>query len=152
MTAPRPPACNVAYNDLASLAAIAAQGFDPWGQAVTVGEQITTGFAHVTGASAAADGTLTGFLILSLSPRLIPPADWTITGHSGALNLGCLTIRYPAPARVGAALQGRRKLLSAREHPRGTLLTLAFEVREEGAQAPCLTAQSELLYLGGRAQ
>ncbi len=148
MTSPRP----VAYNDLASLAAIATQGFGPWGTAVTVDAEIATGFAHVTGANSAADGTLSGFLILSLAPRLIPPADWTITGHTGALNLGSPTIRYPTPARVGASLRGRSKLTSAREHPRGTLLTLGFEVQEVGANEPCMTAQSELLYLAGKPQ
>ena len=142
----------VAYNDLGALSAIAAQGFAEWGDPVRIGSDIAAGFAKVIGTSALPDGALAGVLILSLAPRLIPPMDWAVTGHSGALNLGCPTIRYPAKAQIDANLRGRSRLTSAREHPRGTLITLDFEVQEVGANEPCMTAQSELLYLAGKPQ
>ena len=142
----------IAHDDLAALDMIAAAGFDPWGPPATIGADIAESFAQVSGARPAGGETLHGYLVLSLISRLVPLPDWAVSGHSGVLNLGCPTVRFPATAPVGAALQGRRRLCSARQHPRGTLITLEFEVRETGAQGPCMIAQNDLLYLAGQAR
>lgn len=142
----------IAFDDLAGLEAIATAGFDPWGAPATIGADIAESFAQISGAASGAGDTLPGYLVLSLVARLVPLPDWAVSGHSGALNLGCPTIRFPATAPVGASLQGRRRLCSAREHPRGTLITLEFEVRENGTEAPCMVAQNDLLYLSGQAR
>lgn len=142
----------IAYADLDALGEIAAEGYDTWGQPSLIGVDIAKGFAQVTNAPFAAEAALPGFLVLSLIPRLVPQPDWSIVGHSGVLNLGCPTIRFPTKARVGAALQGRRKLAAARHHPRGALMTLEFEVREAGKEEFCMLAQNELLYLSGQAR
>ncbi|QOV96423.1 hypothetical protein [Novosphingobium sp. ES2-1] len=140
----------IPHDDLSALAGISAEGFAPWGELVTIGPQQAERFARVCGTAANAGDALPGFLILSLVPRLVPAPDWSITGHSGVLNLGCPSIRFPAIARAGAALQGRRQLSAVRKHPRGTLITLEFEVREAGMEQSCMIALNELLYLSGR--
>ncbi len=139
----------VPFDDFAALAAVAAEGFTPWGGTVTVGSNAAAEFARITGAAGLAGAMLPGSLILSLVPRIMPPRGWALVGYSGALNLGCPHIRYPAAAGIGTALEGRSRLASARAHQRGTLVTLEFEVRAAGTESLCLMAHNELLYLVG---
>ena len=148
MTAPgiRP----IRYDDLAALNAIAKRGFGPWGTALPIGERETAGFTRATGI-VASDGNIPGCLLLSAMPRLMPSNDWAICGYSGAVNLGCPALRFPAPAPIGASVQGRSRLASARPHPKGTIIAIDFEARIEHVATPCLTATVEVLYIGGGA-
>lgn len=139
----------VRFDDLPAFAVLVREGFGDWGQPLEVGAEIVRGYADVTGTKSDPTDPIAGLLILSLAPHLIPPAHWSVTGHTGALNLGSPHIRFPQSAPVGATLRGRRALISATPHPRGTVLSLGFEVTEQAANAPCLTAQVDLLYLAG---
>lgn len=140
----------IRFDDYAALDAIMERGFGLWGPAVSIGETQTASFARATGI-VARDGNIPGCFLLSTMPRLMPPTDWAICGHSGAVNLGCPAFRFPTPAPIGASIQGRSRLASTRPHPKGTIVALDFEARVEGAASPSLTATVEVLYLAGAA-
>lgn len=140
----------IRFDDYQGFATIEARGFTPWGPVVTVGKETVRAFLHVTGA--AGDGVLIpGVMLQAMLPKLAPDQDWSVTGHSGAINLGSPSIRFPMQASGGAHLRGRSRLSTAKPHPKGTLIALDFEVREEGAESPCLQSTIELLYLGTKA-
>ncbi|MCP5395254.1 MAG: hypothetical protein H6918_00715 [Sphingomonadaceae bacterium] len=139
----------IPFDDLAAFAVLVETGFGQWGQATAISAKQADDFARVTGV-AAQDGMLPGCMLQSLLPRLVPTPTWIVEGHSGALNLGAPTTRFPCPVAVGASVQGRSRLAAAREHPRGTILGMEFEMREPGANGPCMRSLIEVLYLGGR--
>lgn len=137
----------VSYEDFEAFARIAARGFGDWGPPVRIEREAVEMFCRVTGAPEG-DGHIPGILLQAMLPRLVPANDWSVTGHRGAINLGCPTLRYPVQAPTEAELRGRSRLIGARQHPKGTLLALEFEVQEVGAEEPCLRSIVELLYLG----
>lgn len=140
----------VPFDDLAALGEIVERGFDDWGQPVVIDEATLAAFARITGTST--DGRhIPGAMLQAYLPKFDPPRSWAIGGHAGAINLGSPATRYPAPAEIGASLRARCRLASAKASPKGTLVTLEFQVRADGAAADCLTAFVELLYMGGRA-
>lgn len=140
---------HIRFDDYAALGQIKARGFRDWGPPVTVGDDIVTGFEDIIGIQPD-DGHIPGSLLLSLLPRLVQPNDWSMTGHTGAINLGCPSVRYPVQALIGATLHGRSRLAEAKPHPKGTLLAFEFEIQEAGVEQPCLQSTVELLYLGGK--
>ncbi|OCC25144.1 hypothetical protein MB02_00130 [Croceicoccus estronivorus] len=137
---------DISYDDFDALAAIEARGFTPWGPPLTIGLEAVKAFQDVTGAQSE-NGHIPGVMLQAMLPRLVPALDWSVTGHSGAINLGSPSIRYPVRIQCGAQLCGRSRLASAKAHPKGTLIALEFEVRGQDTQKPCLKSTIELLYL-----
>ena len=137
----------IRFDDYDGFARIEARGFTAWGPEVPLERETVAAFLAVTGAPG--DGAqIPGVMLQAMLPRLVPGHDWEVTGHSGAINLGSPTIRFPMPAQAGARLRGRSRLSAAKPHPKGTLIAMDFEVREEGVESPCLRSTLELLYLG----
>lgn len=137
----------IRYDDYDAFAKVEATGFIPWGEAIPVGRETVQRFLEVTGAPG--DGAIIpGVMLQAMLPKLVPGHGWSVTGHSGAVNLGSPTIRFPVPAPAGAKLRGRSRLSAAKPHPKGTLIAMAFELREDGVDQPCLQSTIELLYLG----
>lgn len=139
----------VRFDDYEHFARIEARGFIPWGPPVMIGKDSVEAFLTVTGATGD-PATIPGVMLQAMLPKLIPGHDWSVTGHSGAVNMGSPSIRFPVPAKSGAQLCGRSRLASAKPHAKGTIVTMEFEIREEGAETPCLQSSIELLYLGAR--
>lgn len=139
----------IRFDDYVAFDNVAARGFIPWGPPVAIERDTVSAFLRVTGAPGDAE-TIPGLMLQSLLPRLMPGHDWSVTGHKGALNLGSPTMRFSHQVRSGVRLQGRSRLASTREHPRGTLMAMDFELREEGSDTPCLQSTIELLYLGDK--
>lgn len=139
----------VRFDDFAEFERIAAAGFTEWGPAQELTENQAARFAALTGAKSS-DGIVSGWMLQAMVPSLIPVRDWSVGGHSGAVNLGSPQLRFPGPARIGGRIRGRSRLAEARPHPRGALLVLEFEAQEEGAEQPCLQSSAEVLYLGGK--
>ena len=137
----------IRFDDYAAFDALAARGYAPWGEPVAIEREAVAAFQRVTGAAGDA-ATIPGLMLQAMLPRLTPGHDWSVTGAKGALNLGSPAIRFDPAVPSGARLQGRSKLSFARPHPKGTLMALDFELREQGCEAPCLTSTIELLYLG----
>lgn len=140
---------DVRFDDFDALGAIEARGFIPWGPPTVIERKTVEDFLRVTGAPGGSD-TIPGVMLQAMLPKLVPGHDWSVTGHSGAVNMGSPAIRFPVPAKSGARLCGRSRLASARPHPKGTLIAMDFEIREEGADTPCLQSTIELLYLRAR--
>ncbi len=137
----------IRFDDYHGFARIEARGFTAWGPDVPLERETVAAFLAVTGAPG--DGAkIPGVMLQAMLPRLVPGHDWEVTGHSGAINLGSPTIRFPVPAPAGARLCGRSRLSAATRHARGTVVAMEFEVIEHGAAEPCLRSIIELLYLG----
>ena len=136
----------IRFDDYQGFAAIEARGFTPWGPVVAIEQETVREFLRVTGAPG--DGTLIpGVMLQAMLPKLAPGQDWSVTGYGGAVNLGSPSIRFPVQAQGGAHLRGRSRLSAAKPHPKGTLIAMDFEVREEGVESSCLRSTLELLYL-----
>lgn len=139
----------VRFDDFPALSAITARGFDDWGDEIEIDAARVAGFGRVTGTSAAA-GAIPGCMLQSMLPVLVPERSWSVSGNSSAINLGSPSIRFPAPAPVGARLRGRARLAGVAPHARGVIHTLEFEVRADDAADPCLRSSVDLLYMGER--
>ncbi len=140
----------VRFDDLDALAEVKAAGFGPWGPQVVVDAELVAAYRAIAGAHPL-DREVPGFLIASLLPRLAPPNDWRIEGHTSVINMGCPRIRFPAPTPIGARLRARSRIADVRAHARGTVVTLEFEVRAEDSGTDALDCTIELLYVGARA-
>lgn len=139
---------DVRFDNMDALAEIVAGGFGGWGPPVTISPDKVSDFCAVS-APDPLGAPVPGFLLTGLLSLLSPVIDWEVSGYNGALNLGCPTIRFPTPVTVNSAVRGRMRLAGARAHSRGTIVTLQFDVRAEGATESCLDCSMELLYLGG---
>lgn len=139
----------IRFDDLAALAEVQATGFGGWGRPLTITASMVGVFGAIAGRDRLNDG-VPGFLLASVLPRLAPINDWTITGHGSAINLGCPHMRFPAPLAMGETVRGRSRIAAVRGHPRGTIITLGFDVRVEGAAEANLDCTVELLYSAPR--
>ena len=140
----------IVFDDYARFALVEERGFTPWGPAVPVDRATVSAFLTVTGAPGN-QAQIPGVMLQAMLPKLVPGQDWQVTGHSGAINLGSPSIRFPVPAQAGAEYHGRSRLSAAKPHPKGTLVAMEFEVIEAGADEVCLRSTIELLYMGTRA-
>ena len=140
-------------DDQESLDRIEAEGFTPWGPPVTFGKDLVRAFLDLTSAphNSGEPTQIPGVMLQAMLPKLTPGQGWQITGNNGAVNLGCPSIRFPQPVASSAILRGRSCLASSRPHARGVIITMGFEVREEGADTPCLQSTMEVLYLRAEA-
>lgn len=129
----------------ANFDAIMAAGFDAWGPAVEVTEAEITQYKKAT-LSVSEPGEIPGTMLLSLLTKIVPQPLWMVTGHSAALNMGCLSVRFPAMARSGAPLAGRSRLAEVRSKGDDLILVREFEVCDRRSDQLCLSAIIELLY------
>lgn len=139
----------IRFDDQAALAAVQAAGFGGWGRPLMISPSMVGVFNAIAGRDPLTDG-VPGFLLASVLPRLAPVNDWKIIGHGSAVNLGCPHMRFPAPLAMGETVRGRSRITAVRDHPRGTIVTLGFDVRIEDATEANLDCTVELLYAAPR--
>ncbi len=87
-----------------------------------------------------------GYLVLSLVTRFFDPVPTDIKISSG-INYGVENLRFPAPARVGAKLRGRRRLKTVTRLPGGGVkLVTAVAIEADDQKKPCCVFDSVVLY------
>jgi len=149
----------IQFNDFETLRTHVSDDYGPWGEPITVTQEMINDFAELTGdrqwihvdverANAGPFGgpIAHGFLSLSLMPSLIQqPVE--LTGQSAAVNYGSSKLRFLAPVPAGAELQGRTRLADVTEKGSGTLITIGVEIGVVGAEKPSVLYESLILFV-----
>jgi acyl dehydratase len=150
----------VAFDDIPALAASITEEYGPWGDPVTVTQEMINQFADITGdhqwihvdvQRAAKESPFGGpiahgFLTLSLIPDLVSGSQ-QITGYANATNYGAESLRFLSPVPSGSSVRARTRLASVSVHPRGgTLVTRDIEVGVVGSERPALVYRMQVLY------
>ena len=71
-----------------------------------------------------------------------------IRGHKNAVNFGAESLRFLAPVPAGSAIHARSRLVEAKEHRAGTLVTSEIAVHVVGAEKPSILYRMQILYQG----
>lgn len=85
-----------------------------------------------------------GFLTLALVPRLTEDV-FTVAGGVFLINYGVNRVRFPAPLRVGSAVQLVTRLNGVEESAGGTRLLLGFEIVARGESRPAAAGETVVL-------
>jgi hypothetical protein len=132
----------ILFSDIGALKARSGEEWSPFGDPITVTQDMISRFAdvthdhqwiHIDEERAARESPLGstiahGFLILSLIPRLRQRPDLEITGYGNVLNYGADKLRFLNPVVPGSAVHARCRIVAAEAKPRGTLVTEEIEV------------------------
>jgi len=150
----------IPFNDIDAINANISDDFGAWGNEVEVTQEMINGFADITGdhqwihvdveratAESPFGGPIAhGFLTLSLLPTVsVQPV--TLTGISGAINYGAEGLRFLSPVPAGSTVHARGRLLGAKAHKMGTLLTTEDAVHVVGSEKPALLYKMQVLYM-----
>lgn len=151
---------DIRFDDTDTLASAAQGGFGPYGDTLTVTQEMIDAFAELTGdrqwihvdveraqAESPFGQTIAhGFLTLSLIPGLSSSEDLRIVGHQAAINYGAESLRFLSPVPAGSQIHARRRLVGAEPKSGGTLATTEIEVRVVDAEKPALVYRMQVLY------
>jgi acyl dehydratase len=150
----------IAFDDIEALNAAASSEFGPWGEELTISQDLVDAFADLTGddqwihvdverckaESPFGAPIAHGFLVLSLMRRSHPrPIE--VKGHSSGINYGAESLRFLAPVVVGSAIRARSRVVRAEATSKGTLITAQIEVGIVGQEKPALLYGLQVLYI-----
>jgi acyl dehydratase len=155
------PMESVRFDDHEALQALVSPELGPWGEPLTITQEMIDRFADLTGdrqwihvdvercrrESPLGTTIAHGFLLLSLLPALAGPGG-QIVGHKTVLNYGADNLRFLSPVPSGSAVHARRRIAHVRKKGvGGTQLTFESEVAVVGAEKPALAYRSLALFL-----
>jgi acyl dehydratase len=151
---------SIRFDDIEKLRGKVSDTFGPWGEQVTVTQEMINTFADLTGdhqwihvdverarrESPFKQTIAHGFLTLSLLPVLRAGADYQITGYGNATNYGADKLRFVSPVPAGAAIHARSRLVAVEAKPKGTQVTQEINVHVVGSERPALIYVMLVLY------
>lgn len=150
------------FDDLDALTRRMGEPWSPYGDPVTVTQEMVDRFAEITGdrqwihidvERARRESPLRmtiahGFLLLGLLPKLRVRQDLRIVGHGNVLNYGADKLRFLAPVPCGSTVHGRCRIYQIEQKPKGTLVGEELEVALVGpaGERPVLSYSMLCLY------
>lgn len=151
----------IAFDDIDAINAEVSDEWGDWGTEVVVTQEMINGFADLTGdhqwihvdvercerESPFGGPIAHGFLTLSLMPSLIKiPIE--LTGQKNVVNFGSEGLQFRRPVPSGATIHARSRLLGAKQHKVGTLLTFESAIHVKDSPKPSLVYTSMILFQG----
>jgi acyl dehydratase len=151
---------DIRFDDIAGLKKVVSEEFGPFGDQMTVTQDMINKFAELTGdhqwihvdverckkESPFGGPIAHGFLTLSLLPKLRSRTNYTIVGHGNATNYGANKLRFVAPVPAGATLHARSRLMAVEPKPKGTMVTQEIQVNVVGQETPAIIYEMVVLY------
>jgi len=151
---------DIRFDDIAGLKKMVSEEFGPFGDQMTVTQDMINKFAELTGdhqwihvdverckkESPFGGPIAHGFLTLSLLPKLRSRTNYTIVGHGNATNYGANKLRFVAPVPAGATLHARSRLMAVEPKPKGTMITQEIQVNVVGQETPAIIYEMVVLY------
>ena len=149
----------ISYDDIEGLRSLVSDDFGEWGPELEITQELIDDFAELTGdhqwihvdvdrARSGPFGTTIahGLLTLSISPRLRPPATFTLVGNGATLNYGSDRLRYVEPIRAGDRIHEHTRIADVQAHAKGTRVTLEIAIHVVGKERPSLAFFPVTLY------
>ncbi len=150
----------VRFDDLATLKQRVGEEFSPFGDQVTITQEMVNQFAdltldhqwiHIDTERARRESPFKttivhGFFVLSLLPKLRVRKDLEIVGYGNIVNYGSDKLRFVSPVPAGSTVQARSRLIAVEQKPKGVLITEEIEIAVVGAERPALSYLMLMLY------
>ena len=150
----------IRFDDIDTLRTKVSDTFGPWGQPLTITQDMINRFAELTGdhqwihvdverakRESPFGGTIAhGFLTLSLLPRMRSKQAWAVTGFGNATNYGANKLRFVSPVPAGAQIQSHARLVGVEARPTGTQVTQEIQVHVVGKDKPAIIYEMIVLY------
>lgn len=150
----------IRFDDVAALQARVGEPYSPWGQQVTITQDMINRFAdvtidhqwiHIDVERAQKESPLKatiahGFLVLSLLPHLRQRVDMQVVGYRNVLNYGADKLRFLRPVPAGSTVHARCRVVAIEAKPKGTLVTEEIEIAVVGMERPALTYTMLMLF------
>ena len=150
----------VRFDDLATLKQRVGEEFSPFGDQVTITQEMVNQFAdltldhqwiHIDTERARRESPFKttivhGFFVLSLLPKLRVRKDLEIVGYGNIVNYGSDKLRFISPVPAGSTVHARCRLVGAEAKPKGTLCTEEIEISVVGQPRPALSYLMLMLY------
>jgi acyl dehydratase len=153
----------IRFDDLEALKQRVGEDFSPYGEQVTITQEMIDRFAeltldrqwiHIDVERARRESPFKttiahGFFVLSLVPKLRVRRDIQIVGHGNMTNYGSDKLRFISPVPAGSTVHARCRLIAAEAKPKGTLCTEELEIAVVGQPRPAVSYLMLLLYQPG---
>ncbi len=150
----------IRFDDLAALTQRIGEEFSPYGEQVTITQEMIDSFAEVTGdrqwihidverarrESPFKTTIAHGFFVLSLVPRLRVRRDVELVGYGNVTNYGSDKLRFISPVPAGSTVHARCRLVGAEAKPKGVLCTEEIEISVVGQPRPALSYLMLMMY------
>ena len=150
----------VRFDDLATLKQRVGEEFSPFGDQVTITQEMVNQFADLTldhqwihidterahRESPFKTTIVHGFFVLSLLPKLRVRKDLEIVGYGNIVNYGSDKLRFVSPVPAGSTVHARSRLIAVEQKPKGVLITEEIEIAVVGAERPALSYLMLMLY------
>lgn len=150
----------IRFDDHAALAARVGEPFSPYGEPLTITQEMIDQFAklthdeqwiHVDVERARTESPFKttiahGFFVLSLLPKLRVRSDWQVTGFGNVTNYGADKLRFISPVPAGSTVHARTRLAKVEPKAKGTLITEEIEISIVGSERPSLSYTMLMLY------
>lgn len=150
----------IRFDDLAALSQRVGEEFSPYGDKVTITQEMIDRFAdlshdrqwiHVDVERARRESPFRttiahGFFVLSLIPKLRVRSDLQIIGYGNVTNYGSDKLRFISPVPAGSTVHARCRLVAAEAKPKGTLCTEEIEISVVDASRPALSYLMLMMY------
>ncbi|HPH28450.1 MAG TPA: MaoC family dehydratase [Pseudomonadota bacterium] len=150
----------VRFDDLATLKQRVGEEFSPFGDQVTITQEMVNQFAdltldhqwiHIDTERARRESPFKttivhGFFVLSLLPKLRVRKDLEIVGYGNIVNYGSDKLRFVSPVPAGSTVHARSRLIAVEQKPKGVLITEEIEIAVVGAERPALSYLMLMLY------
>lgn len=150
----------VRFDDLATLKQRVGEEFSPFGDQVTITQEMVNQFAdltldhqwiHIDTERARRESPFKttivhGFFVLSLLPKLRVRKDIEIVGYGNIVNYGSDKLRFVSPVPAGSTVHARSRLIAVEQKPKGVLITEEIEIAVVGAERPALSYLMLMLY------
>jgi hypothetical protein len=150
----------VRFDDLATLKQRVGEEFSPFGDQVTITQEMVNQFAdltldhqwiHIDTERARRESPFKttivhGFFVLSLLPKLRVRKDLEIVGYGNIVNYGSDKLRFVSPVPAGSTVHARSRLIAVEQKPKGVLITEEIEIAVVGTERPALSYLMLMLY------
>ena len=150
----------VRFDDLATLKQRVGEEFSPFGDQVTITQEMVNQFAdltldhqwiHIDTERARRESPFKttivhGFFVLSLLPKLRVRKDLEIVGYGTIVNYCSDKLRFVSPVPAGSTVHARSRLIAVEQTPKGVLITEEIEIAVVGAERPALSYLMLMLY------
>jgi acyl dehydratase len=153
----------IRFDDLAALKERVGEEFSPYGEAVTITQEMIDRFAdltldrqwiHIDVERARRESPFRttiahGFFVLSLIPKLRVRPDLVIVGYGNVTNYGADKLRFVSPVPAGSSVHARCRIVAAEAKPKGTLVSEEIEIAVVGNPRPALSYLMLMMYQPG---
>ena len=150
----------VRFDDLATLKQRVGEEFSPFGDQVTITQEMVNQFAdltldhqwiHIDTERARRESPFKttivhGFFVLSLLPKLRVRKDLEIVGYGNIVNYGSDKLRFVSPVPACSTVHARSRLIAVEQKPKGVLITEEIEIAVVGTERPALSYLMLMLY------